>query len=189
MVLFEFALRYPQRCRSLIIVTQGADYRITPHPLIWLLHELYLRLPIEYVMPASILRNIVINYITAHAPENNTQPALPRNLIEEQFRKIYQWPQVYKFSVLPAIHSFDIRRQVEALSMPILLINRKDDSLASEEKTAWLAQHSPHCAGYHVIDGKERFFMYAQADIVTPLIENFLKEQDKQRRVLPSRQN
>ncbi len=52
MVLFEFAARYPQRCRSLIIVAQGADYRIAPHPFIWLLHELFVRLPVEYILPA-----------------------------------------------------------------------------------------------------------------------------------------
>src|SRR3984893_18637540 len=46
MVLFEFALRYPERCRSLVIVAQGATYQIPPHPFIWLLHELFIRLPV-----------------------------------------------------------------------------------------------------------------------------------------------
>ena len=46
MVLFEFAVRYPRRCRSLVIISQGADYDIAPHPFIWLLHELFIRLPI-----------------------------------------------------------------------------------------------------------------------------------------------
>src|SRR6266566_9774474 len=82
MVLFEFALRYPQRCRSLTIIAQGADYRIAPHPFIWLLHELFLRLPVEYVLPTSFLRRIVINYITACDPHNAAAPALPRSLIE-----------------------------------------------------------------------------------------------------------
>src|SRR5215471_11537781 len=40
MVLLEFALRYPQRCRSLTIIAQAADYRVKPHPWIWFLHEL-----------------------------------------------------------------------------------------------------------------------------------------------------
>lgn len=181
MVLFEFALRYPQRCRSLTIITQGADYRIAPHPLIWLLHELYMRLPIEYVLPPSILRTIVINYIVAHATGNSTAPALPRHLIEEQFRKISQWPYVYKFSVLPSIHSFDIRRQVKALTMPILLINREDDRLAPAEKTRWLAENLPDCVAYHVVNGRERFFMYSQDHTVTPLIAAFLKQQNTQR--------
>src|SRR6266852_2480915 len=68
MVLFEFAARYPQRCRSLIIVAQGADYRIAPHPFIWLLHELFVRLPVEYILPAWFLRRTVINYIVANGP-------------------------------------------------------------------------------------------------------------------------
>lgn len=174
MVLFEFALRYPQRCRSLTIIAQGADYRIAPHPLIWLLHELYLRLPFEHVIPASFLRNLVIKYIVSHAPDNHTVPALPRQYIEEQFRKILQWPYIYKFSVLPTIHSFDISRDVQKLDMPVLLINRHDDKLSPETKTAWLAQRLPNCAGYYVVDGQERFFMYSQDKIVTPLIEQFL---------------
>ena len=66
MVLFEFAARYPQRCRSLVIIAQAADYQIAPHPFIWLLHELFLRLPVEYILPAWFLRRIVINYIVAH---------------------------------------------------------------------------------------------------------------------------
>src|SRR5579864_15707 len=47
MVLAEFALRYPERCRGLVIVSLGADYRIAPHPFIWALHEIFLRLPVE----------------------------------------------------------------------------------------------------------------------------------------------
>ncbi len=179
MVLFEFALRYPQRCRSLTIIAQGADYRITPHPLIWLLHEGYIRLPVEYLIPASFLRQTVIKYITAHAPDNETALALPAHLIEEQFRKIPQWPLVYKFSVLPVIHSFDIRSRIRELTVPILLLNRADDVLAPETKTRWLAENLPYCAGYHVISGRERFFMYSQSQIVTPLLEAFLDEQNR----------
>ncbi len=180
MVLFEFALRYPYRCRSLTIIAQGADYRIAPHPLIWLLHELYLRLPVEHMLPASFLCNIVTRYIVARAPENQVAPALPPVLIEEQFRKIQQWPLVYKFSVLPTIHSFDIRKSLHTFTMPILLINRWDDRLSPEAKTAWLAQHLPNCAGYHIVDGGERFFMYSQPQQVTPLIASFLATCDAQ---------
>jgi pimeloyl-ACP methyl ester carboxylesterase len=186
MVLFEFALHYPQRCRSLTIIAQGPDYRIKPHPLIWFLHELYLRLPFEHVLPAHFLRNLVIKYIVSHATDNHTAPALPRQYIEEQFRKILQWPSVYKFSVLPTIHSFDISHDLHRLTMPILLINRRDDALSPEAKTAWLAQHLPNCTGYYIVDGRERFFMYSQDKIVTPLIEMFLMARDeRQNTMLP----
>jgi pimeloyl-ACP methyl ester carboxylesterase len=216
MVLFEFAVRYPQRCRSLIIVAQGADYQIAPHPFIWLLHELFVRLPVEYMLPAWFLRRAVINYIVAnslatHLAATYLAPArggpsihrdtcppgrvptcpgdqdiashsqallpgsvLPRNLIEEQFRKIALWPFVYKYSVLPIIHYFDMRSRLNSLTMPVLLINRANDALAPEEKTRWLAEHLPHCAGYHVVAGGERFFMYSQAKTVNALIEEFL---------------
>lgn len=176
MVLFEFALRYPQRCRSLIIIAQGADYQIAPHPLIWLLHELFVRLPVEHLLPAWFLRRIVINYIVAHQTTSDSDLTyrLPRSLIEEQFRKIALWPFVYKFSVLPIIHYFDIRERLGQLTMPILLINRKDDVLAPEPKTHWLSEQVPNCVGYHVISGAERFFMYSQAHSVNQLIANFL---------------
>lgn len=229
MVLFEFAIQYPGRCRSLTIIAQAADYQIAPHPFIWLLHELFLRLPVERVLPAWFLRRIVINYImasrlgenevrgdsrAAQAPppitsttpaptasfttrvgrgggrvdrgwgrlrrpvlediSNFSIPRLPRHLIEEQFAKIVRWPSVYKFSVLPIIHSFDIRQLLHRLTMPVLLINRADDALSPEVKTYWLAQHLPMCADYHVIEGGERFFMYAQAAEVNALILAFL---------------
>jgi len=176
MVLLEFAIRYPQRCRSLIIIAQGADYQIAPHPFIWLLHEIFVRLPVEHFLPAWFLRRIVINYIVAHqtTPDADVMCSISRNLIEEQFRKIELWPFVYKFSVLPIIHYFDIRNRLDQLTMPILLINREDDVLAPEPKTRWFAEHLPNCAGYDVISGGERFFMYSQAHIVNQLIENFL---------------
>jgi pimeloyl-ACP methyl ester carboxylesterase len=176
MVLFEFAVRYPQRCRSLIIVAQGADYQIAPHPLIWLLHELFVRLPVEHFLPAWFLRRIVINYIVARHPASNTSPtsSLPRRLIEEQFRKIARWPFVYKFSVLPVIHNYDMRKRLGQLTMPILLINRADDVLAREPKTHWLAENLPNCAGYHIVSGGERFFMYSQASTVNQSMEKFL---------------
>ncbi len=251
MVLFEFAVRYPQRCRSLVIIAQGADYQIAPHPFIWFLHELYARLPVEHFLPAWFLRRTVINYITAkrnvviegiplpdtfslsgvsrgsspltgcgvsplfsfplarrlrrrakkeevrtpHTSAEGGSPlhsqnvsgreleggrqspqprTLPRALIEEQFRKIAQWPFVYKFSVIPVIHSYDMRKRLDSLTMPILLINRADDVLSPEPKTRWLAAHLPNCAGYHVILGGERFFMYSEAEKVNSLIEQFL---------------
>ncbi len=182
MVLFEFAVRYPQRCRSLIIIAQGADYQIAPHPLIWLLHEIFVRLPVEHFLPAWFLRRIVINYIVAHAmsPGTDLTCRLPRSLIEEQFCKIALWPFVYKYSVLPVIHYFDMRERLDQLTMPILLINREDDVLAPELKTRWLAEHLPNCAGYHVISGGERFFMYSQANIVNQFIEKFLSVSDNQ---------
>src|SRR5438094_7250199 len=89
MVLFEFATRYPQRCRSLVIIAQGADYQIAPHPFIWLLHELFVRLPVEHFLPAWFLRRIVINYIMApRGAASKLIPSLPRHLITEQFSKL-----------------------------------------------------------------------------------------------------
>jgi pimeloyl-ACP methyl ester carboxylesterase len=180
MVLFEFAARYPQRCRSLVIIAQGADYQIAPHPFIWLLHELFLRLPVEHILPAWFLRRIVINYIVACNPtaiplagtlSGGQVSRLPRALIEEQFGKIALWPSVYRFSVLPIIHYFDMRKRLTSLTMPILLINRADDALSPQAKTQWLAEHLPRCAGYHIVPGGERFFMYAKAETVNQLIE------------------
>lgn len=185
MVLCEFAVRYPRRCRSLIIVAQGADYEIAPHPFIWLLHELFLRLPVEHFLPAWFLRRLVVNYIVASRPAcgvergNGMVRSLPRSLIEEQFRKIALWPFVYKFSVLPIIHYYDMRERLSALTMPILLVNRVGDVLAPEPKTRWLAEHLPNCAGYHVVAGGERFFMYSQAGQVTRLMEQFLSQESE----------
>lgn len=178
MVLFTFALRYPQRCRSLLIIAQAADYQIAPHPFIWLLHEIYVRLPIEHILPAKFLRDTVVSYITARDTQNSVRPGLPHHLIEEQFAKIRQWPAVYRFSVIPIIHYFDMRPRLHELSMPILLINRHDDALSPEVKTRWLAEQLPHNVRYQVVDGGERFFMYAQAEQVNALIEDFLAGTD-----------
>jgi len=181
MVLLEFALRYPQRCRSLTIVAQAADYRIKPHPWIWFLHELFLRLPVERILPAAFVRRIVVNYIVSrqlHAEthmEGESLHMLPRACIESQFSKINAWPAVYKFSVLPVIHHFDIRKRLAGLTMPVLLINRFDDALAPEHKTHWFAEHLPNCAGYHVIPGGERFFMYSEAARVNQILQGFLE--------------
>src|SRR6266567_4632295 len=85
MVLFEFAVRYPQRCRSLVIIAQGADYQIAPHPFIWFLHEIFVRLPVEQFVPAWFLRRTVVNYIMASRDmATKTVRSLPRHLVEEQ---------------------------------------------------------------------------------------------------------
>lgn len=173
-VLIAFALRYPHRCRSLTIIAQGPDYHVPPYPLTRLLNELYIRLPIEYVLPAAFLRQAIIQRITTCAKDNYTTPALPHHLIEEQLRKIYQLPFVYKCSILPVIRNFDMHKQLNALTMPVLLINRADDVLSPEAGTRWLAEHLPHCGGYHIVSGREHLFMYSQAETVTPLIEAFL---------------
>ena len=97
-----------------------------------------------------------------------------------QRRTIAHWPAVYRYSVLPVIHSFDIRTRLAALTMPILLINRQDDALSPETNTAWLAPHLPNCAGYHVIPARERFFLYSEAEKINPLIGAFLKKMQRQ---------
>ena len=177
MVLFEFATRYPKRCRSLIIIAQGADYEIAPHPFIWLLHEIFVRVPVEHFLPAWFLRRTVVNYILApRKATSRPAPRLPRHLIEEQFAKIHLWPFVYKFSVLPVIHYYDMRQRLASLTMPILLINRLDDTLSPEDKTRWLSEQLPNCAGYFPIPGGERFFMYSQASTVNPIITQFLTQ-------------
>ncbi len=176
MVLFEFALRYPQRCRSLTIIAQGADQRAAFYPFAWLAHQLYSRLPIEQVISTQFVRDAMINDMMACNAGNHTWPALPRHLIEEQFDKIRQFPFVYKSSILPLIHHFDIRKRLSELTMPILLINRADDAITPESKTYWLAKNLPRCAGYHIISGREHLFTYSRAETVTPLIEAFLIE-------------
>jgi pimeloyl-ACP methyl ester carboxylesterase len=67
-----------------------------------------------------------------------------------------------------------MRQHLDKLTMPILLINRYDDVLSPEPKTHWLSKQLPNCAGYHLIEGGERFFLYSRAEVVTPLIEQFL---------------
>lgn len=173
-VLLEFAIRYPQRCRSLTILVQGPDYVIAPHPFIWLLHDLFIRLPVEYVLPPQFLSNTVANYATARSPRNTTFPAMPHALVAKQFNKIALWPAVYKFSVLPVIHEVNFYERLAPLTMPVLVLNRTDDRLTPEPKTHWLAKHLPNCAGYHVVHGGDRFFMYAQSEEVNPLIAHFL---------------
>jgi len=79
---------------------------------------------------------------------------------------------------MPIIHTFDIRQLLHRLTMPILLITRADDALSPEAKTRWLSQNLLNCAGYHVIAGGERFFMYAQADEVNALIQQFLRSKN-----------
>ena len=173
-VLLEFAIRYPERCRSLTVLVQGPDYIIAPHPFIWLLHDLFMRLPIEHILPRQFLSNIVANYATARSPQNQTFPAMPHGLVAQQFNKITAWPAVYKFSVLPVIHDVNFYERLAPLTMPVLVLNRTDDRLTPEPKTHWLAKHLPNCADYHVVHGGDRFFMYAQSEIVNPLIADFL---------------
>lgn len=173
-VLLEFAIRYPERCRSLTVLVQGPDYIIAPHPFIWLLHDLFMRLPIEHILPRRFLSNIVANYATARSPQNQTFPAMPHGLVAQQFNKITAWPAVYKFSVLPVIHNVNFYERLAPLTMPVLVLNRTDDRLTPEPKTHWLAKHLPNCADYHVVHGGDRFFMYAQSEIVNPLIADFL---------------
>jgi pimeloyl-ACP methyl ester carboxylesterase len=177
MILLEFAIRYPQRCRSLTIVSQGAESHVPPQPWVWLFQELYLRLPLEHVLPASFLRRTVVNSLVARQGTHacgELQQILPRAFIDDQFEKIKIWPSVYKFSVLPVTHRFNIRKRLQALEMPILLLNGLNDSHAPETSTRWLANHLPNCADYHLVPGGERFFLYSQAESVNQIIQDFL---------------
>src|SRR5256885_8681593 len=66
------ALPISQHCRSLVIIAQGADYEIAPHPFIWLLHERSEEHTSELQSPCNLVCRLLLE-----KKKKNTHPLQP----------------------------------------------------------------------------------------------------------------
>jgi pimeloyl-ACP methyl ester carboxylesterase len=170
---YNVGRQHPDRCLSLTVLCCGATYRMKPY---WLskhvIEPVIDRLPVEYVLPDGLIRSIVVNKTSGDGP-------LPKHLIRRMVENVPDQWRVHKFSIAPLEHRHDMFPWARTLDVPVLLVNRDDDAVASVEEMSELARLLPQCYGFEVLRGGGRFITYTWADRVNELLREFFGRVDR----------
>lgn len=164
----EFALKYPDRTRSLVMVSLGMDHRVPPVPLTNALNWTLLNLPIEgWALTDDSWRLKVIKFLSGK------DQRLTWDQLMSVYREIPDFIKVCKYSVTPIVLYHDLRGKAQRLRVPTLLITTEEDPRATRADLEELAAALPDCRGVHVLPFGGRFVNYVAGDEVNRLIREF----------------
>jgi pimeloyl-ACP methyl ester carboxylesterase len=164
----EFALAYPQRARSLVMVNLGMDHKVPPVPLTNALNWTLLHLPIEgWVLTDDSWRLKVIKFLSGK------DQRLTWDQLMGTYQQIPDFLKVCKYSVTPIVLYHDLHGKAQRLRTPTLLITTDEDPRATPADLEELAAALPDCRGVHVVPQGGRFVNYIQGDEVNRLIREF----------------
>jgi 3-oxoadipate enol-lactonase len=171
MVGAEFALRHPDRCTSLVLITLGMDYAAQgPVWLTNLTNWLALHLPIERLVGDDRMRRAVVKYLSG--PEQR----LTYGQLMQVYAQIPQFARMYRYSAVPLLLEHDLRRSAHRITAPTLLITSDEDPRATAADLEALCRALPNCRGTHVLANGGRLVNYVLGDAVNRLIRAFLEQ-------------
>ncbi len=174
----EFALAYPERCNSLVIVNLGMDHKVPPVFLTNTLNWALLHLPIDGVLLTDrswLLK--VVKYLSGK------DQRLSYDQLMRVYREIPHFIKVCKYSVTPLVLYHDLRGKAQQITVPTLLITTDEDPRATPADMEELAAALPDCRGLHVIPQGGRFVNYIQGDETNRLIRQFYETLAAERQI------
>lgn len=166
----EFALAYPSRTKSLVMISLGMDHKVPPVALTNTLNWVLLHWPIEgRLLTDTSWRLKVVKYLSGK----------DQRLTYDQLMRVYQripdFIKVCKFSVTPLVLYHDLRGKAQRIVTPTLLITTDEDPRATREDLEELAAALPDCRGVHVLPHGGRFVNYIQSERTNQLIREFYR--------------
>lgn len=175
MVAAEFAKRYPERVKSLVLITVAMDY--VAHDSLRrdnIMNWFILHTPIPRFVGDEKFRHEVVEYLSG--PEQR----LTYDQLMQVYRNIPDFHKMYKYSAAPLLLQHDLRRDAGKLTAPTLLISSEEDPRARKADVDKLARALPDCRGIHVYPEGGRFVNYIMGDEVNAVIREFYDELEKQ---------
>jgi pimeloyl-ACP methyl ester carboxylesterase len=167
----EFALAYPARCRSLVMINLGMDHKVPPVALTNALNWALLHLPIDgWALTDDSWRLKVCKYLSGN------DQRLTFDQLLRVYRAIPDFIRVCKYSVTPLVLYHDLRGKAQRITVPTLLITTDEDPRATPADLAELAAALPDCRGVSVIPHGGRFVNYIQGAATNRIIRQFYQE-------------
>jgi pimeloyl-ACP methyl ester carboxylesterase len=167
----EFALKYPARCRSLVMISLGMDHKVPPIPVTNALNWTLLNLPIEgRLLTDESWRLKVVKFLSGK------DQRLTYDQLMSVYREIPDFIKVCKYSVTPLVLYHDLRGKAQRIATPTLLITTDEDPRATRADLEELAAALPDSRGVHVLPHGGRFVNYIQGDEVNRLIRSFYEQ-------------
>jgi pimeloyl-ACP methyl ester carboxylesterase len=163
-----FALTYPERSHSLVMINVGMRHRVPPVAVTTGINWSLLHLPIDgWLLREDAWRRQVVTFLSG--PEQR----LTRAQLLDVYGEIPNFIKVCKYSVSPLELDHDLRGKAQRLTTPTLLIGADEDPRASREDLEELAAALPDCRGVHMVPQGGRFVNYVQGDLVNGLLRDF----------------
>lgn len=167
MVAAEFARRYPERCRSLVMITIAMDYTVQPVIMTDFKNWFMEHLPIEKLVTDDAVRHEVVSYLSGEGQR------LTYDQVMRVYKHIPDFRLMYKYSAVPLILHHDLRGKAQEITVPTLLIGSDEDERGTREGLDELAAALPDCRGAHLIAQGGLFVNYIQGDETNRLIRDF----------------
>jgi len=164
---FHFALMYPERVRSIVLMNVAAFYPKLRGPIAVLSDKLAPLLPDAIVLPL---------FLTFLAKRGTEDYALHRYA----FGKFKPLGLHLKYSLNHITQEHDLRESLCAIRCPVLLINRTDDAVVPMEDMVYLHDRLPRCFGLHTVAGGGHMFHYRHAGDIIGFMEGFYRRISKE---------
>jgi pimeloyl-ACP methyl ester carboxylesterase len=164
----NFAYTFPDRTRSLVLVSIGMRRDIPPVQLTRLVSRLVLHLPLEgWLVTPDRVRNQVVSYLSG------SEQRLTYDQLMSVYRQIPNFDKVYKYAVTPLEIYHNLEGKAQKITAPTLLVTSDEDQRATETDLRELAAALPDCRGVHVIHQGGHFANYIQGEEFNRLVRSF----------------
>ncbi|NLO38029.1 MAG: alpha/beta hydrolase [Ruminiclostridium sp.] len=156
----HFALMYPERVRSMVLMNVAAYYP-NLQGLVAFMSDNFAQL-----LPNSVVSYLFLMYLAKRGtPEYD--------LHKYAFGQFNPLKKYMKHSLNHIIKTHDIRSNLHEIRCPVLLINRTDDKVVSMEAMEYLNARLPDCYGLKAVTGGGHMFHYTHARPIIQFIEDF----------------
>ena len=159
----HFALMYPERVNSMVLMNVAAHYPRLRGPASTLSEK------VAQVLPQSLLLPSFLLYLA----ERNTEEYHIHRYAFDQFKPLNKF---MKYSLNHIVMRHDIRSNLQEIGCPVLLINRTDDRIVRMEDMEYMRQRLPDCRGLRTVTGGGHMFHYTRSSEIIDFMEMFYEQ-------------
>ncbi len=152
-IVLDYALRYPEDTRALILVSTGSRLRVAPH----------------------ILESFRAGKNVPNLSRHLYGPDAPEELIQEGEAQLAQVPAAVSYADYSACDAFDVTECLPEIKLPVLVLCGEQDAMTPPKYSRFLAEKIPG-ARLELLPTGGHMLMQEKGDQVNRAIERFLQE-------------
>lgn len=159
----HFALMYPDRVNSLVLMNVAAYYPHIQGPARILSDKIAQTLPNSFILPLFLF----------YLVERGTEEYEIHRYAFGQFNPLNKF---MKYSLNHIVITHDIRNNLHEIRCPVLLINRTDDRIVRMSDMEYMQEKLPNCLGLRTVTGGGHMFHYTRSSQIIEFMEIFYQQ-------------
>ncbi len=156
----HFALMYPDRVNSLVLMNVAAYYPRLQGPARILSDK------VAQILPNSLVLPLFLFYLAERDAEEY-------EIHRHAFGQFNPLNKFMKYSLNHIVITHDIRHNLHEIRCPVLLINRTDDLIVKMSDMQYLRDRLPNCLGLETVTGGGHMFHYTRSSRIIAFMEKF----------------